>query len=69
MALTPHELIPTRATLISRLKDWRDESSWQDFFNTYWRLIYGIAIQGGLTPEELYAWAVALVEQLKKERY
>jgi RNA polymerase sigma factor (sigma-70 family) len=52
MALTPHELIPTRATLISRLKNWQDESSWQDFFNTYWNLIYGVAIQGGLKPAE-----------------
>jgi RNA polymerase sigma factor (sigma-70 family) len=52
MALTPHELIPTRATLISRLRDWRDQSSWQDFFDTYWNLIYGVAIKGGLTPAE-----------------
>lgn len=46
------ELIPTRATLIQRLKNWRDQSSWQDFFDTYWRLIYGIAIKGGLTESE-----------------
>ena len=52
MALTPHELIPTRATLISRLKNWQDQSSWQDFFDTYWHLIYGVALQGGLTPAE-----------------
>lgn len=52
MALTPHELIPTRATLISRLKNWQDQSSWQDFFDTYWKLIYGVALQGGLTPVE-----------------
>jgi RNA polymerase sigma factor (sigma-70 family) len=52
MALTPHELIPTRATLISRLKDWQDQSSWQDFFDTYWSLIYGVAIKGGLTKVE-----------------
>jgi RNA polymerase sigma-70 factor (ECF subfamily) len=46
------ELIPTRATLIQRLKDWQDQSSWQDFFETYWKLIYGVAIKGGLTAAE-----------------
>jgi RNA polymerase sigma-70 factor (ECF subfamily) len=46
------ELIPTRATLIERLKDWQDQSSWQDFFDTYWRLIYDIARKGGLTGAE-----------------
>ena len=46
------ELIPTRATLIQRLKNWQDQSSWQDFFDTYWKLIYGVAIKGGLTAAE-----------------
>ena len=46
------ELIPTRATLIQRLKNWQDQSSWQDFFDTYWKLIYGVALKGGLTPAE-----------------
>ena len=46
------ELIPTRATLIQRLKNWQDESSWQDFFDTYWKLIYGVALKGGLTEAE-----------------
>ena len=46
------ELIPTRATLIQRLKDWQDQLSWQDFFDTYWRLIYGTAIKSGLTATE-----------------
>ncbi len=46
------ELIPTRATLIHRLKNWQDQSSWQDFFDTYWRLIFTVAIQAGLTEVE-----------------
>jgi len=46
------ELIPTRATLIKRLKDWKDQSSWQDFFDTYWKLIYDIARKGGLKDDE-----------------
>lgn len=46
------ELIPTRTTLLARLKDWQDQSSWQDFFDTYWQLIYGVAVKGGLTETE-----------------
>jgi len=46
------ELIPTRTTLLMRLKDWQDHSGWQDFFDTYWNLIYGVALKGGLTPAE-----------------
>lgn len=52
MAQKTEELIPTRATLLQRLKDWQDQSSWQDFFDTYWNLIYGVAIKGGLTRAE-----------------
>src|SRR6266498_5508962 len=51
----PHhsdELIPTRASLINRLKDWQDQSSWQEFFDTYWKLIYGVARKTGLTDAE-----------------
>jgi RNA polymerase sigma factor (sigma-70 family) len=46
------ELIPTRTTLIQRLKNWQDQSSWQDFFDTYWKLIYGVAVKSGLTKTE-----------------
>jgi RNA polymerase sigma-70 factor (ECF subfamily) len=52
MAEPIDELIPTRASLIQRLKDWQDQSSWQDFFDTYWKLIYGVAVKGGLTASE-----------------
>jgi RNA polymerase sigma-70 factor (ECF subfamily) len=46
------DLIPTRRTLLSRLKDWNDQENWQLFFDTYWRLIYRSAIKGGLTEVE-----------------
>ena len=46
------EFIPTRATLIHRLKNWQDQASWQDFFDTYWKLIYGLALRLGLSDEE-----------------
>ena len=44
--------IPTRYTLLSRLHDWDDQESWRVFFDTYWRLIYSVAIRSGLTEAE-----------------
>jgi RNA polymerase sigma factor (sigma-70 family) len=52
MAQLADELIPTRTTLLERLKNWRDDSSWEDFFDTYWKIIYGVAMKSGLTKEE-----------------
>ena len=52
MARQSDELIPTRASLIARLKDWQDQSSWQEFFDTYWKLIYGVARKTGMTDAE-----------------
>ncbi len=52
MAQPGDDLIPTRATLIQRLKNWQDEASWQDFFDTYWKLILGVAIKSGLNQAE-----------------
>jgi len=46
------ELIPTRTTLLQRLKNWQDESSWQDFFDTYWKLMYNVALKAGLSETE-----------------
>jgi RNA polymerase sigma-70 factor (ECF subfamily) len=44
--------LPTRYSLLSRLQNWDDQESWKDFFDTYWRLIYSIAIKSGLTETE-----------------
>lgn len=46
------EFIPTRQTLLSRLKNLGDDESWTTFFETYWKLIYSVALKAGLTPEE-----------------
>jgi RNA polymerase sigma factor (sigma-70 family) len=51
----PHdrdELIPTRASLLARIKNLEDHESWQDFFDTYWKLIYGVCVKRGLSPSE-----------------
>jgi RNA polymerase sigma factor (sigma-70 family) len=46
------DAIPTRYSLLSRLQTWDDQDSWKDFFDTYWRLIYSVAIKSGLTAAE-----------------
>jgi len=43
---------PTRRSLISRLRDWNDQASWQEFFDTYWKLVYSVAIKAGLSDQE-----------------
>jgi RNA polymerase sigma factor (sigma-70 family) len=48
----PKVLIPTRQSLLSRLKDWKDQASWHLFFETYWKLIYSTAIKAGLSDAE-----------------
>jgi RNA polymerase sigma-70 factor (ECF subfamily) len=52
MKKTPDEFIPTRASLLGRLKDWQDEESWREFFNIYRQLIFSFAIKSGLTEAE-----------------
>jgi len=48
----PFDPIPTRHSLLNRLKDWGDQTSWQDFFDSYWQLIYNVAIKAGLSDAE-----------------
>src|SRR6266496_4089601 len=48
----PFDPIPTRHSLLNRLKDLGDQTSWQDFFDTYWQLIYNVAVKAGLTDIE-----------------
>jgi RNA polymerase sigma-70 factor (ECF subfamily) len=40
------------ACLLGRLNDWEDRAGWQDFFNTYWKLIYSVALKAGLDDAE-----------------
>ena len=46
------EFLPTRVSLLGRLKDWGDQPSWQEFFDTYHRLIHSVALKAGLTQSE-----------------
>ena len=44
----------TRMSLIERLADWEDQRSWDDFYQTYWRLIYSVSVKSGLSPDEAF---------------
>ncbi len=46
------DTLPTRQSLLGRMKNLDDQQSWKEFFDTYWRLIYGVAIQAGLSDAE-----------------
>jgi RNA polymerase sigma factor (sigma-70 family) len=45
-------LLATRRSLVDRLANWDDQRRWQEFFDTYWKLIYSAARQSGLTDAE-----------------
>lgn len=46
------ELAPTRLSLLERLRDLNDQGSWQEFFDTYWKLIFCAAIKAGLSDAD-----------------
>src|SRR6267378_7442747 len=52
MARNSENQLPTRRSLLNRLKNWDDQDSWRDFFDTYWRLIFNLARKAGLSDAE-----------------
>jgi len=42
----------TRLSLVERLADRDDQANWRDFFETYWKLLYGVARKAGLNDAE-----------------
>ena len=49
MSTETDDLTRTRTTLLYRLRDLDDQASWQEFFDTYWKLIYSVACRYGFT--------------------
>ena len=37
------EFARTRMSLIERLANWEDQRTWDEFYQTYWRLIYSVS--------------------------
>jgi RNA polymerase sigma-70 factor (ECF subfamily) len=66
-------LLPTRQSLLSRLRDWQDQDGWREFFDTYWRLIYRVARQAGFddaTAQDLVQNTfIYLARRMPKFRY
>lgn len=44
--------LPTRQSLLSRLRTWDDRESWNTFYHTYGRLLFRYAVKAGLTAVE-----------------
>ena len=67
------DLLPTRRSLLSRLRDWDDQESWREFFQTYWRLIYEVARKAGLgdaeAQEVVQETVISVAKQMPGFRY
>src|SRR5437867_7448085 len=67
------ELLPTRRSLLTRLKQWDDQESWRDFFNTYWKLVYGVALKAGLSDAEaqevVQETVISVAKQMQDFKY
>jgi RNA polymerase sigma factor (sigma-70 family) len=65
--------IPTRNSLLSRLRDWDDHESWREFFDTYWRFLYSIALRCGLSNDDardvVQETVVAAAKGLREGRF
>ena len=66
-ATEPPELLPTRRSLLSKLKSWENQDSWRDFFNTYWKLIFDVAKKSGLDEAEAQEAVQETVISVAKE--
>lgn len=52
MGTATGDSIPTRPSLLNRLKSGDDPQSWREFYATYGRLIRAFALKAGLTEDE-----------------
>ncbi len=42
----------TRRSLIEKLANWEDQKTWDEFYQTYWRLIFSVSVKAGLGHDE-----------------
>lgn len=63
----------TRKSLIAKLDNWEDQRTWDEFYQTYWRLIYSVAMKSGLRSEEAFDCVqetiLSIAKQSKKNLY
>src|SRR3982750_2295527 len=66
-------LLATRRSLVDRLANWEDRQRWQQFFDTYSKLIYSAARKAGLTEieaqEALQETVITVAKNVGKLRY
>src|SRR5213594_4866909 len=66
-------LLATRRSLVDRLANWDDRKRWQEFFDTYWKLIYSAARKSGLTDAEaqevVQETVITVAKNIDKLRY
>jgi RNA polymerase sigma factor (sigma-70 family) len=66
-------LLATRRSLVDRLANWDDQGRWQEFFDTYWKLIYSAAQKSGLTDAEaqevVQETVITVAKKIDKLRY
>jgi RNA polymerase sigma factor (sigma-70 family) len=67
------DLLPTRRSLVSKLKSWENQDSWREFFDTYWKLIYSVACKAGLdeaeAQEAVQEAIISVAKEMKEFRY
>ncbi len=65
--------VPTRDSLLRRLRDLGDQPSWESFFETYWRLIYSVARSSGLADADaqdvVQETVIAVARRIPEFRY
>ena len=63
----------TRKSLIARLENWEDQRTWDEFYQTYWKLIYSVGIKAGLRHDEAFDTVqetiLSIAKQSKKNLY
>src|SRR5213594_481731 len=67
------EWLATRRSLLTRLRDAGDQTGWQEFFETYWKLLYRVARRSGLTEAEaqdaVQETIITVAQQMPEFRY
>lgn len=65
--------LPTRRSLLSRLRDVGDDTSWRAFFDSYWRLLYNVARKSGLSDTDaqdvVQETVIAVARKMPEFRY
>ena len=65
--------LATRRSLLTRLRDADDQAGWREFFDTYWTLLYRVALKSGLTEAEaqdaVQETIITVAQQMPEFRY